>query len=165
MPEVLGMANDMGEVVAIAVRTAVKGPMRAVRQAVATTNGGLEGDIEVSPNRGITFIDKRQWDEVTRELNADLPWHTRRANVLVEGLTLADVIGKRIRIGFVEAMIIAETKPCGLMDELYLGLRQALVPDCRGGVYGRVTHGGAFRVGDKVTVVPPGHAQHSEPPT
>lgn len=145
--------ENAGRVVAIAIRTAVKGPMRELREAVASADGGIDGDVKVAAHRGVTLIDRGQWSEVTRELKAELPWHTRRANVLVEGLNLAELIGKQIRIGAVELTVNAETKPCGLMDELHPGLRQALVPDCRGGVYGRVTRSGSFKLGDSVTLM------------
>ncbi|MFH1111309.1 MAG: hypothetical protein V1790_19250 [Planctomycetota bacterium] len=40
-----------------------------------------------------------------------------------------------------------------LMDQQHAGLRQALVPDCRGGVYGQVLAGGAVCIGDHVTLI------------
>jgi len=39
------------------------------------------------------------------------------------------------------------------MDQQHAGLRQALVPDCRGGVYGQVLTGGTILVGDAVTLI------------
>ncbi|HEY3243835.1 MAG TPA: MOSC domain-containing protein [Phycisphaerae bacterium] len=155
--------NQIGKVAGIAIRTAIKGPMREVRAASARADAGIDGDIKVSANRGITFIDRRQWEQVTRELQAELPWHTRRANVLVAGLTLGDLLGKRIRLGTVEVQINAETKPCGLMDELHPGLRAALVPECRGGVYGRVIRSGVFAIGDTVTIVAAEQAVFTHP--
>ncbi|MBI3466943.1 MAG: MOSC domain-containing protein [Planctomycetes bacterium] len=141
-----------GKVVAIAVRTAVNGPMKELSEAHATAAGGLEMDLRVQPQRGITFLAKEQWEEVTRELGVELPWHTRRANVLVEGLRLADLIGKTIRFGDVEVAVRGETDPCSVMDREHSGLRAALTPAFRGGVHGRVMRGGTFRVGDAITV-------------
>ena len=62
-----------GKVLAIAVRTAENGPMKEVARAVAIADGGLEGDIAVSAERGVTFIAAGQWKQVVAELGADLP--------------------------------------------------------------------------------------------
>ncbi len=145
----------VGTIGAIAVRTAEDGPMREIDRAVATPDGGLDGDIAVSPDRGVTLISAVQWREVTAELKADLPWHTRRANVLVECARLGDLIGRTVQLGDVQVAIIAETKPCGIMDRLHPGLLQSLVPDCRGGVYGRVLTGGTFQTGDRLLDLSP----------
>jgi MOSC domain-containing protein YiiM len=142
-----------GKVLGIALRGPNNGKMTLVDEAAATVDGGLNGDVEPSPHRGVTFIAAGQWEQVTRELGADLPWHTRRANVLVDATGLGHLIGRRIRVGEVEVQIKAVTEPCGLMDKLHDGLRQALVPDARGGVYGRVVKGGSLRVGDEIVTV------------
>ena len=140
----------VGTIGAIAVRTAEGGPMREIDRAVATRDGGLNGDIDVSPDRGVTFISAVQWREVAAELKTDLPWHTRRANVLVECAGLGDLIGRSVQLGDVQVAILAETKPCGIMDRLHPGLLKSLLPDCRGGVYGRVLTGGTFQTGDRL---------------
>lgn len=124
--------------------------MHEVRAADAVVGGGLQGDLQVSLDRGVTLISSRQWKAVTSELGVELPWYTRRANVLIDADGLGGLIGKNVRIGAVELEIRGETRPCGLMDQLHDGLRQALVPDCRGGVHGKVVKGGTVRVGDVV---------------
>lgn len=143
---------EIGQVLAIAVRSAVRGPMRELHEARAETNAGLEGDVKVSPDRGLTLLASRQWQAVQRELNVDLPWHTRRANLLIQCDGLGHLIGRTLRIGPVRLKVTGESRPCGRMDELHPGLREALRPDCRGGVHGRVVAGGRVRVGDIVTV-------------
>ncbi len=143
----------VGKVLGIALRTTENGPMREVSAARASENGGLDGDVQPSADRGITFLAAGQWKQVTDELGSRLPWHTRRANILVGSDALGDLIGKTIKIGEVRIRINAETKPCGLMDKLHDGLRAALKPDCRGGVYGTILRGGQIRVGDDVVAV------------
>jgi len=127
--------------------------MELVEDVTAVENGGIEPHHEVKPHRGITFISSEQWTQVQQELNEpDLPWHMRRANVLVEGLVMTDLIGKTVQIGDVVVDVTKETEPCGLMDELHNGLRKTLEPDCRAGVHGQIVQGGKFRVGDVITV-------------
>ena len=92
-------------------------------------------------------------EEVRQQLDLNLPWHTRRANVLIAGTTLGHWIGRTVRLGEIEVEIEAETEPCELMDIIQPGLRKALVPDCRAGVYGRVRRGGVLRVGEPVELL------------
>lgn len=137
----------------LAIRTAQAGPMQETTVATVQVDGGLEGDLPVTPDRGVTFLSAEHWEDVLRQLDLDLPWHTRRANVLVAGTTLGHWIGRTVRLGEVEVEIEAETTPCGLMDMIQPGLLDALVPDCRGGVYGRVRRGGVLRVGEHVELL------------
>lgn len=142
----------IGRVLKIALRTRPKGPMQEVLEATGSENGGLTGDVNSRPDRGITFLASEQWAATTRELDKTLPWHTRRANVLVEAAGLAELIGRTISVGDIQVRINAETKPCSLMDRLEPGLKTALTPDCRAGVYGRILNDGQLRVGDLVTL-------------
>lgn len=142
-----------GRVESLAVRTKKNGPMREIAVGAVAQDGGLEGDLPVRAERGLTLLSREQWSDALTDLGCQLPWHTRRANVLVSGIALGPLIGRRIRIGEVELEVIAETEPCALMDRLYDGLRAALEPDCRGGVYGRVCRGGTIRQGDEVVPI------------
>ena len=137
----------------LAVRTAKRGPMREIDSAEVQVDGGLAGDWHVTANRGLTFLSAEQWAQVQRDMERELPWHTRRANVLIAGTTLGHWVGRRVRVGTIEVEILAETEPCGLMDEIQPGLRAALEPECRGGVYGRVRRGGRLSVGDRIELL------------
>jgi MOSC domain-containing protein YiiM len=143
----------IGWVAGIAVRTRRHGAMREVESATAHAGHGIEGDLSVSASRGITLIADERWRETLDQLHTELPWYTRRANVLTVGVPLADLIGRRVRVGEIELHLLGETHPCQLMDEQYPGLMQALKPNIRAGVHGRVLVGGTFRVGDGVTVL------------
>lgn len=140
-------------VLALALRTEHLGPMKQVDAMTVRVGGSAEGDHGSSAKRGVTFLSDAQWREVNAELDSDLPWHTRRANVLCEIDRLGVLIGKTLRVGDVVVRILAETAPCAEMDYFHPGLRKALIPDCRGGVYGQVMQGGTIRVGDGLTVV------------
>ena len=86
-------------------------------------------------------------------LGVDLPWRERRANLLVEGIDLAAAIGHIVTIGEVRLQIHGEIEPCEIMDAVHTGLCAALVPDCRGGVFGEGLSGGTIRVKDPVSVI------------
>lgn len=144
------MMNErvIGRVVAVAIKTAESGPMREVPHATAERGAGLAGGLRPAPRRGITLVSSVQWAELLRELGVELAWHTRRANVLIDAPRLGPLIGSRCRLGGATLKIHDETKPCQLMDQFHMGLRQALTPDCRGGVFGEVMEAGEIRVGD-----------------
>lgn len=147
------MTRAVGKVLGIALRGKDKREMREVAQAACIENGGIEGDPASSTDRGITLIATGHWKLATRELGVELPWWTRRANVLVDCESLGELIGSRIRLGEVEVLVCDETRPCGLMDELHPGLRAALKPDRRAGVHGRIVQGGTLKVGATVSVL------------
>jgi len=101
-------------------------------------------------NREITLIAAETWQDVCRELEVELPWHARRANVLTRGLDLSAAIGQKLAIGTVVILVHGETKPCGIMDQQFDGLKKALGPDFRGGVYGQVLTAGTIRIGTPI---------------
>jgi MOSC domain-containing protein YiiM len=100
----------------------------------------------------VTLVSAEAWRDVCAELRADVPWHKRRANLLVEGLDLSKTLGQTLAVGTVRLKIHGESKPCGIMDEMHAGLRKALVPDGRGGVYAQVLQGGVIHVGDSIHI-------------
>jgi MOSC domain-containing protein YiiM len=139
-------------VLAIALRTAMAGPMQLVEEADGAVDAGLSGDLPVKPDRGVTLLSNEQWQETLADLKVDLPWHTRRANVLIEGVRMGDLLGKTVRLGAMRLEVTGETEPCALMDFLHDGLMHALKDDCRAGVLCRVLNGGMIRVGDTLVV-------------
>lgn len=148
----------VGRVAAIALKTAVSGPMREVSDAVAEVDGGLVGSVRPRPRRGITFLATGDWKDATSELAVSIPWHTRRANVLIDAERVGHLIGKTVQLGDVVVEVLAETRPCELMDKLQPGLLNALKPNHRAGVYGRVIAGGEFRIGDTLRITAESHA-------
>ena len=138
-----------GKVLGVARRERTRGPMEQLQSAAVTVQAGVEGDLRGAlKDRQVTVLAHESWQAACNDLGSELPWTTRRANVLVEGLTLAEQTGKTIRIGDVTLLITGETDPCVRMEEQAAGLRDALAPEWRGGVTCRVTAGGSIAVGD-----------------
>jgi MOSC domain-containing protein YiiM len=127
--------------------------MQEQEEVEVTLPQGIVQDYQGTGLRQVTFLDVGQWQDVLNELGLDLPWHTRRANVLIEGLALPSAVGRRLQIGVCRFAIGGVTTPCGRMDEIQPGLRGILAPQLRGGVWGKVLQGGPLRVGDSVQVL------------
>lgn len=145
-------ALETGVIRAIAYRPTDGQPMAQIAHCSILPGRGIDLENRKPGKREVTFLDAEAWGDTCRELGRELPWHTRRANFLVEGLDLAAAIGRTVTVGPVRVQIHGETKPCGLMDKQSPGLREALVPACRGGVYGEVLSGGTVHVGDRIEV-------------
>jgi MOSC domain-containing protein YiiM len=146
--------STQGILQGIAIREASRAPMKEQQQVEVTLTHGIVEDYRGTGLRQVTLLDARQWQQVVAELGVDLPWHTRRANLLIDGIDLQAAVGQRIQIGECRFAIGGETTPCSRMDELQPGLRRTLTPEMRGGVWGKVLRGGQVRVGDSVQIVP-----------
>lgn len=143
-----------GKVLAIARRSASRASMEQLEAAQVSVEAGVAGDARGRlKGRQVTVLAKESWDAACAELGRELPWTTRRANILVQGLPLAGEVGKTIRIGDLKLVVTDETDPCQRMEEQAAGLRQALMPDWRGGVTCNVAKSGSIQVGDAVELV------------
>ena len=104
----------MGKVLAIARRNASRARMESLDRAQVSLDAGVEGDHRGTPGeRQVTVLTRESWQAACAELGADLPWTTRRSNLLIEGLRVEGRLGQTIRIGDVELSITGETDPCG----------------------------------------------------
>ena len=118
---------------------------------------GVHDDHGRGMKRQVTIIARESWRDAEGVIGHEIPWITRRANVLVEGLDLSTLLdGGVLRLGACTIEILGETFPCDLMDRLEPGLKAALLPETRGGVYGRVVDAGTISVGDVASIERPG---------
>lgn len=140
----------------IARRGAKRAPMHSLESVKVTKTGGLEGDFRGRPGkRQVSVLSRESWQEACTEIGMELSWLTRRANLLVEGITfMPEMVGRKLRIGTLLMEICQETDPCSRMDEAAEGLLVSLMPDWRGGVLCRVLAGGEIRCGDAVELLP-----------
>lgn len=147
----------MGRVLGIARRAAKRADMETLESTVIGTASGVAGDSRGKPgDRQITLLSSDAWKAACAAVGRELPWTTRRANILVDGVTLPRAAGSLIEIGSARLEVTMETAPCSRMDEQCDGLRQALMPDWRGGVCCRVIDGGEIRIGSPVKIVATG---------
>lgn len=144
------MSDKAGILEAIWIKRAVRGPMDPVAGARAVRDRGLEGNADQGGKRQITVIEQEVFEQVSQELGQAVDAAARRANLMVSGIRLKESLSLTLCIGNLRLQIHGETRPCSRMDEAVAGLRQALEPDWRAGVYGVVLNQASIRVGDPV---------------
>jgi MOSC domain-containing protein YiiM len=149
----------MGRIAGIARHDQPLGPMEVLDGAELVEGQGIAGDFRgtrkagSTGQNGVVLIEASDWAAATAECGADVPWHERRGNLLVEELDLPQTPGVRLRIGReVLVEITQECAPCERMEALHPGLRSALEPDWRAGARARVLHGGEVAVGDEIRI-------------
>lgn len=136
-----------GSLAAIWIKRAHRGPMDPASRAELRAGAGLVGSADQRGRRQVTILDQESWDRVIRDLGDDVPPVARRANLLVDGLSLDNSRGRVLRIGACRIRIFGETRPCHLMDEAHAGLRAAMLPPWRGGAFGEVLDDGFIEIG------------------
>ncbi|MCL1095578.1 MOSC domain-containing protein [Shewanella kaireitica] len=144
----------MTKLIGIAYKTEKRGAMITTEHAAVTQSHGVENDIFGRPGkRQVTVMSVQQWQLACNEVHKNLPWFTRRANLLVDGISFsAQDQGKQIAIGELILEITGETDPCKKMAMAYPGLEKALLPDWRGGVTCRVLNDASIAINDSVSL-------------
>ena len=147
------MSEQVGTILALAVRDVEGEPMREVKDAELLVDGGLSEDAKQRDVRGVTFIARHQWVAVCDELGVELAWTVRKANVLLDTSlpSFEQLMGTTIYIGDTKLEVTGETTPCSKMDRSQQGLQEALRPAWRGGMFARVIEGGHIAIGDVIT--------------
>ena len=118
-------------------------------------DAGIVGNANQGGWRQVTLIAAADWDRAVEALGAAVDPGERRANLLVSGVALAHTRGQVLRVGACRLRVRGETRPCERMDDAAPGLRAALDPDWRGGVFAEVVDDGRIRVGDPVAWAEP----------
>ena len=139
-----------GQLQAIWVKRMKRGPMDAVDSVQLLTGRGIVGNANQGGRRQVTIIEQEVWSQLMAGLDASLPPQTRRANLMVSHISLANSHGRVLQVGECRISIFGETKPCEQMEEALPGLRDAMYDEWRGGAFGEVLDDGEIKVGDPV---------------
>ena len=137
--------------------------MRPRAEARAVPGKGLEGDRYFlgrgsfspelqKPDFEITFIEQEKIEAFARESN--LPFtsrHTRR-NIVTEGVSLNDLVGREFYVGEVRIRGIRLCEPCNYLAKIsFPETLKGLVH--KGGLRAQVLSEGLIRVGDTIRAV------------
>ena len=129
-------------------------PMREV-DSVDVTNAGLDGDRYGKPGgkRGITLIQEEHLPAIAALAGlASVAPATLRRNLVVAGIPLVALKGRRFRIGDALFEGTDDCDPCSNMEKA-LGPGGFNAMRGHGGLCARIVEGGRFAVGDAVMPV------------
>jgi MOSC domain-containing protein YiiM len=133
-----------------------EGPLEPADAVEVKTGAGIEGDRH--GDKDITLFEAEAIEGLTADTGIELKPSEIRRNVMTRGISLNDLLGHRIRVGEVEAVVTELCHPCSHLQKLTQpGVLRGLVN--RGGLNADVVSGGAIRVGDQIEDLGP--AEHS----
>jgi MOSC domain-containing protein YiiM len=132
-----------------------EGPHGQADQVQVKTGAGIEGDRYA--HKDITLFEAEAIEGLKADTGIDLKPNEIRRNVMTRGVALNDLLGHRIRVGEVEAVVTELCHPCNHLQKLTQpGVLKGLAN--RGGLNADVVQGGAISVGDALEDLGP--AEH-----
>ena len=140
-----------GKVEALWLKRMKRGPMDTVTEVTLVAGNGLVGNADQGGRRQVTILEREMWERLMEEVCGRLSASARRANILINGLALANSRKRILLIGSCRIRVLGETKPCEKMEEAHAGLQKAMEHDWAGGVYGEVLENGVIQLGDVVS--------------
>lgn len=138
----------------IGLRPARRAPVLAVSEAMAVPGLGLEGDRwrgAVTGGRQVTLVAAEHLAAIAGFLGrALLPPEVLRRNLVISGVNLLALKGRRFRLGEAVLECSGECHPCSRMEEV-LGPGGYNAVRGHGGITARVVAPGVIRLGDALT--------------
>lgn len=134
------------------------GDLRVVGEAMLQVGHGLEGDHHAKQRPGgkrqVTLIQAEHLPAIASMVhNPNVTPGLLRRNLVVTGINLLALKGRRFRIGECELEGTGPCDPCSLMER-NLGPGGLNAMRGHGGLTAAVLVGGVIRVGDEVSAVP-----------
>ena len=151
----------MGSLVAIQIAREAEGRLESVAEVRAVPGKGLEGDryfrgegsFSKNPGDGreVTLIAREMIGVLEREHGISLsPGDTRR-NLVTEGVSLNDLVGKVFQVGPVRMKGVRLAEPCSHLERLTQpGVLKGLAH--RAGLRAELLDEGVIRVGDAIVL-------------
>ena len=128
----------------------------AVSFAVAHAGRGLEGDRNFDDSDpdscNITFIEAEAFEKLKADHDMELTPAASRRQVLVRGVRLGELIGRRFRVGEIECEGEEHCEPCSHLVKL-VGTPVVLKALLHTGLRAKIVTGGTIRPGDAVGLV------------
>src|SRR5438067_11325794 len=95
----------MGEIVAIWIKRAHRGPMHPVDEAQLVAGRGLAGNADQGGWRQITIIDEAAWREATAQVGENVDPSLRHASVMITGVALENSRERKLQLCECEIII------------------------------------------------------------
>ncbi len=156
LAKLMATLPQAGRIAWIGLRPAREAAMREVDAVKAVAGAGLHGDRYAgsSGNRGVTLIQAEHLPAIAALCGRDhvSPAILRR-NLVVAGIPLIALKGRRFRLGEVVLEGVDSCDPCSRM-EAALGPGGYNAMRGHGGLCARIIEGGELRLGDPIVVLP-----------
>ncbi|MBZ2168744.1 MOSC domain-containing protein [Marinobacter sp. F4216] len=153
LQSLLDTVPQCGRVEWIGIRPARGEAMTTLNQVAVTPGKGLEGDRfkgRETSKRQVTLIQQEHLHAIASCLQREaIPPEVFRRNIVVSGLNLLALKGKRFRVGSVVLEYTGLCHPCSKM-ETALGPGGYNAMRGHGGITARVVEGGELAIGDAV---------------
>jgi MOSC domain-containing protein YiiM len=145
--------SQAGKVVYIGVRPVRLEPVKALNQVLAVADQGLEADRYRNKGaRQVTLIQAEHLQAISSFMGKPITPDLVRRNLVIEGLNLSALKGKRFTIGNAILEYSGECHPCSRM-EINLGVGGYNAMRGHGGITAKVISGGLIKLGDAVQVI------------
>lgn len=141
-----------GTVAWIGIRPARRETMIALDQVLIDREEAVAGDRYQSKGtrtRQVTLIEAEGLAAIAAYVGADVTPEQLRRNIVVSGINLLALKGRRFRVGEAVLEMTGECHPCSRMEET-LGPGGYNAVRAHGGITARVVSSGLVRVGDPV---------------
>jgi len=143
----------MGSVEHIFIAADEGGPIESKREVRAVADFGLEGDRNAkagaSPGSQLTLIEGEVIDAWNAQGGPPLAPQDPRRNLVTRGVRLNELVGRRFRMGDIEAEGVRLCEPCATFQaRTHPGIARFFTH--KGGLRARLVRGGTLRVGDQL---------------
>lgn len=156
-----GAGSTTGRVLSIAIAAEAEGPMTELERARAISGVGLEGDRyargagtfsgQGGTGRDLTLVEAEALADL-RASGVELADAEARRNVVVAGIDLDGLIGRRFLVGEAECLGARRCEPCAHLERLTRpGVLRGLVH--RGGLRADVLGDGWIGAGDEIRLL------------
>jgi MOSC domain-containing protein YiiM len=154
LAERLAVLPQVGRVEWIGLSPHPRGELQAVSHAVLLVDHGLEGDHHAKHKAGskrqVTFMQAEHLPAIASMVHmTDISPGLLRRNVVIAGINLLALKGRRFRIGDCELAGTGPCDPCSRMEE-NLGPGGLNAMRGHGGLTAKVLAGGTIKIGDEV---------------
>lgn len=139
-----------GKLEFIGIRPGRRVPMISVEKVTAVEGKNLNGDrYRGGGNRQVTIIQAEHLTVIGSFLGKIIRGENVRRNLVVSGINLMSLKGKKFTIGEVQFEYSGECHPCSRMEEI-LGTGGYNAMRGMGGITAKIISSGEIRCGDKV---------------
>lgn len=145
----------MGKLIGIAGKEKEGEEMMVYASAKVSIEKGIGDDYRGTNNndRQVSIISIEDWNKVCKELNRNLHWTKREANLIVEGVDFVDSIGNIVKIGEVFFEVTGQLKAGNKMEKVTPKLKELLNSNPWSAVTCKVISNGVINEGDVITLM------------